>query len=101
MKITSDTSSRLEQLRQEQKFVEEDFYPGAPTDEIRTRCEQRVNVFVDKVRQLLNQDAEEAALLALADEMEQTFAEEDTEEREKVTDYIGEVLRILEIDAEQ
>ena len=101
MKIRPDTISKLDELKSEAKFVEEDFYPGAPTDEIRTRCEDRVNTFLDEVRRLLDGAADEAALVALSAELEESFEDEDTEEREKVGDYIYEVLRILEIDAKQ
>ncbi len=35
----------LRRLRAEKKFAADEFYPGAPTELIRLRCEARVNRF--------------------------------------------------------
>jgi hypothetical protein len=100
MKVTHDVKVKLNELKLERKFIEEDFYPGAPTEEIRVACEKRVNAFIEKVVFILDTKPEAAEVLALSEELERSFRTEDTEEREKVGDYICEVLRILDIDVE-
>jgi hypothetical protein len=85
----------LRHLQQERKFAEEDFYPGAPTEEIRRKCEQRVNDFLESFIDLLQKGAPSGALVARSRELEAAFHDEDTEEREKVGDYIGEAMRII------
>jgi hypothetical protein len=74
-------------------FVEEDFYPGAPTEGTRVECEQRVNHFLHRIISLLHREAPKEALLAQANELEASFHHEDSEERVKVGDDIGAALR--------
>ena len=84
-------------MREEKKFVEEGVYPGAPTEEIRSRCEARVNRFLDEVQAILSGSGKKEDAVRRARVLEDSFAGEDTEEREKVGDYIGEVMRLLRI----
>jgi len=95
--FTPETLSRLRHLQQERKFAEEDFYPGAPTEDIRVECERRVNHFLDRVISLLQDGTTKDALIAQTTELQATFQHDDTEEREKVGDYIGETMRIISI----
>ena len=87
----------LEALKQEAKFVETQHYPGAPTEDIRSRCEARVNEFLVYVTGQLREGIDEAALYSSARSLVDSFDREDTEEREKVGDYIGDAMSILDL----
>ena len=88
----------IRQLRTEKKFVEEGMYPGAPDEDIRLRCEAGVNRFLDEFVALLARDASKEDLLSCAQTMLDSFAEEDTEEREQADTYVGEVMRAVGIE---
>jgi hypothetical protein len=93
--FTPEALSRLQHLRQERKFAEKEYFPGATTEEIRLQCERRVNHFLDRIITLLQQGATKENLIAKASELEASFRRNDTEEREKVGDYIAETMRII------
>lgn len=95
MRTTPESSEAIQLLRAEEKFVEEDFYPGAPDEDIRLRCQKRVDRLIDDVLALLGRDASKEEILARAKTTIDSFEEEDTEEREKVGDYIGEMMRAI------
>ena len=98
IKATPEIVSELKALQASEKFTEEDFYPGAPTEEIRSSCEGRVNDFIGDVLALLAAEADREDIFSRARVLTQTFEEEDTEEREKVDDYIGETMALLGIE---
>lgn len=93
--ITSDILARLQHLQHERKFAETEFYPGAVTEEIRLECERRVNVFLADLIILLQGGTSREDLFVQARVLIETFAEEDTEEREQVDNYIGEAMGII------
>lgn len=95
MRTTPESLQVLRDLRGEKKFVEEDFYSGAPDEDIRLRCQARVDHMMDDVLSLLGSDASKEEILARAQTTIVSFEEEDTEEREKVGDYIGEMMRAI------
>ena len=98
MRTTPESLQVLRDLRAEKKFVEEDFYPGVPDDDIRLRCQVRVDQMMDDVLSLLGRDASKEEILARTQTTIDSFEEEDTEEREKVGDYIGEMMRAIGLD---
>ena len=93
--IAPEALSRLRQLQQKPKFSPERYYPGAPNEDIRSRCEKRVNDFLSGVISSLQRDSQREDVFTQARALNSTFAKEDTEEREKVEDYIGETMRII------
>jgi hypothetical protein len=93
--MTPDALNQLEDFQKQLKFTEEGFYPGAPTEEIRVRCEQQVNVYLQEVIHLLMNGCERKALFERARTLCKAFDDEDTEERDKVGEYIGEVMIII------
>ena len=98
MRVTPGSLQVLRALRAEKKFVEEDFYSGAPDEDIRLRCQAWVDHMIDDVLSLLGRDASKEEILARAKTTIDSFEEEDTEEREKVGDYIGEMMRAIGLD---
>jgi hypothetical protein len=95
--ITPETLAGLETFRDSKKFTEEDFYPGAPTEDIRATCEARVNAFIQDVISLLSSGTGREEIFSCGRALIELFEEEDTEEREKVDDYIGEAMNIIGI----
>jgi hypothetical protein len=96
--VTPDALNRLRRLQDEKKFSDERFYPGAPTEKIRIECERRVNDFLADSISLLQTGTDKEALFTRARALRHTFDEEDTEEREKVDDCIGETMRVVGIE---
>ena len=96
--ITPEVLNQLQHLRLKKKFTEEHFYPGAPSEGIRIECERRVNDFLRDVIGSLERGTERDDVFARAKALSETFAEEDTEERERADDYIGETMRIIGLD---
>lgn len=98
MRTTPESLQVLRDLRAVKKFVEEDFYPGAPDEDTRLRCQAWVDHMIDDVLSLLGRDASKEEILARAKTTIDSFAEEDTEDREKVGDYIGGMMRAIGLD---
>jgi len=98
MRASPESLAAIRQLRAEKKFVEQSLYPGAPDEDIRLRCEASVNRFLDAFVTLLARDASKEELLSCAKAMLDSFAEEDTEEREQADTYVGEVMRAIGLD---
>ena len=96
--ITPRAFATLQGLRDKKKFVAERSYPGAPTEEIRLRCEACVNDFLDGVLAVLRHGAKKEDLFECTRRLHASFEEADTEEREKVDDYVGEMMRTIGID---
>jgi hypothetical protein len=98
MKLTPKTQAAIKSLKLETKFLETEYYPGAVDEETRLRCEKRVNAFLDKCESLLARSTADHILYKAAKELEDQFEEEDTEEAERVGDYIGDFMRIVGLD---
>jgi hypothetical protein len=98
MQATPQALAAIRQLRATKKFLPENLYPGAPDEQIRTRCEAAVNRYLDETLLLLNRDASRDEIFARTKRMLDDFADEDTEEREQADTYIGEAMRALGID---
>lgn len=97
MHASPESLTAIRRLRIEKKFVEESFYPGAPDEGIRLRCEAGVNRFLDEFMALLERNASKEELLSCAKNMLDSFAEEDTEEKEQADTYVGEVMRAIRL----
>lgn len=98
MHSSPESLAAIRLIRTEKKFVEQDMYPGAPDEDIRLRCESVVNRFLDEFVALLARDASKEQLLFCSKAMLDSFAEEDTEEREQADTYLGEVMRAVGIE---
>jgi hypothetical protein len=98
MNISPESLIAIRKLRIEKKFVTLKFYPGAPDEDTRVRCEDSVNQFLDTVVALLERGASKEQILTRAKETLDLFSREDTEERERADDYVGVVMRSIGID---
>jgi hypothetical protein len=95
--ISEEQFRALDALLNEPKFAKTAHYPGAPTEKIRSRCEARVNDFLQFIELNLRGGTDKATLYSNARALVASFDREDTEERERVGDYVGDAMRILEL----
>lgn len=95
--VTPEVLQRLSVLRSESKFIEENLYPGAPTEEIRLHAERAVNVMLDRLVVGLRQSPRKSYVLSEFLGMLAAFEHEDTEEREQACTYCERVMDILGI----
>ena len=95
---SSATLADLHTLIEQVKFNEEEYYAGAPTEEIREDCERMVNTFIQTVIMSLKRGVEVEDIFQLAQKLVIAFEEEGDEEAERADDYIAEVMTILEIE---
>jgi len=95
--ISLQTISDLNSLHSERKFDEEDFYPGAPTEEERVSCEGSVNDFISDILVLGPKGIDREVIFSRTRRLIETFEGQDTEEREKVDDYVAQIMMLLGI----
>lgn len=98
MNLNPKIQAAIRSLKQEKKFLEADYYPGAADEETRVRCEKRVNAFLDKCESLLARSTAPHILYKAAEELQDQFDEENAEEAEQVGHYIGEFMNLLGLD---
>src|SRR5688572_3056811 len=99
LNITPEVLQQLAALRAELKFQKEDFYPGAPTEEIRRRSENAVNTMLDTIRSELSRSPQKAYVLSEFLVMLAAFESADSEEREQACSYCERVMEILNIES--
>lgn len=75
----------------------EDFYPGAPDEETRLRCQALTDRFIEDLIAMLGADSSKKAVIAHVKKTIDSFDHEDTEERERVDDYVGEIMEFVGI----
>jgi len=97
MQTSPESLATLRTLRAKRKFVEDGLYPGAPDEDIRLRCEARINQLLDEFLALLARGASREQLLSCAKVALDRFSEEDTEELEQADTYVAEVMRAVGI----
>ncbi|MES2597623.1 MAG: DUF4844 domain-containing protein [Verrucomicrobiota bacterium] len=98
MKLTPKIQAEIKALKLEKKFLETEYYPGAVDEETRLRCEGLVNKFLDRCESLLARSTVDHILYKAAKKLQDQFDLEDTEEAERVGDYIGDFMRIVGLD---
>lgn len=98
LSYSSATLADLHMLIEQVKFNEEEYYAGAPTEEIREDCERMVNTFIQTVVMALKRGAEVEDIFQLAQKLTIAFEDEENEEAERADEYIAEVMNILEIE---
>ena len=97
LKITTSTINALKRLRSSAKFTVEDFYPGAPTEELRTEAEQLVNRLLDRLTANLGKSPYKQFVLDEFCQSLDAFKQTDTEERERLCAYLEEIMDIIGI----
>ena len=74
-------------------------YVGAPTEEIRKRCEKLINDLVSELMEGLPLNSNKTFVLDMFKKHLENFRDEDTEEREQATGYCEDIMDILLIES--
>jgi hypothetical protein len=92
--ITFDASVRSEllALREEKKFVAENFYPGAPTEALRADAEDQINQLIVRLLSSLTPDSRKSFVLSEFKISMERFKQIDTEERERFCGYLEQIM---------
>ena len=99
LNVTPEVVQNLLTLRSEPKFGEEDFYPGAPSEEVRQKAETAVNAMLGRLATGLAKMPRKSYVLSEFQEMLRAFEDEDSEEREQACAYCERVMDILKIES--
>jgi Domain of unknown function (DUF4844) len=99
LSITQKEVEALRSLRSIPKFLAEDFYPGAPTEVLRSEAEGQINYLLDKLIEELPHNPEKGFVLSQFKEALSRFAQSDTEERERFCGYLEEIMDITSIES--
>jgi len=99
LSITDATVKQLRDLRAEAKFQADApaFYPGAPNEAVRSRCEQRVNALIDRLVAGLPSHPTQQYVLEQLGTTVVSFGHEDFEERERLLLYLERIMAIAGI----
>lgn len=96
--VTPSTIKGLRTFQDKPKFVKEGFYSGALNETVQKRCEESINILVEKIIKNIEQNPQKEFVI---DEFENTLAnfdEEDTEEREQACVYLEQLMAILGVE---
>ena len=99
LSINEATLQRLRHLRAEPKFHEDvpTLYPGAPNDEVRSRCERQLNALIDRLTAGLPTHAVKQYVLGEFRTTLTAFESEDSEECDRLLHYMEEIMDITGI----
>jgi hypothetical protein len=95
----TEISAALTRLRAVEKFKAEAFYPGAPNEKLRVEAEQTVNTLLDRLMPVLRAPADKKLVLGEFRLTLDSFAQTDTEERERLCGYLEEIMDIVGIES--
>jgi hypothetical protein len=101
LSITDATLADLRELRLQPKFHEDwaVFYPGAPDEVIRARCESRVNELLDRLIAGVSKNPSKDYVLEQFRATLPLFDSEDSEERDRVALYLEGIMDIVGIES--
>ena len=101
LEITEDTLAGLRELRGESKFHEDpaSFYPGAPDETIRARCETRMNDLLDRLIAGIHEDPTNGYVLEEFRSSLALFDQEDSEERDRTLLYLERIMDIVGVES--
>ena len=99
--INEATVQRLRQLRAEPKFHEDmpTFYPGAPNEEVRSRCEHQLNALLDRLITGLPTHAAKQYVLEEFRTTLTSFRPEDSEECDRLLHYMEQIMDVTGIES--
>ncbi len=99
LNISSDTIDKLKQFKDIKKFLPSGMYPGAPSESIRSKCEEGINQMVSELIENLSDNPNKSYVLAVFKKHLEKFDLEDTEEREQAAFNCEKVMDILGIES--
>lgn len=99
--ITEATFSQLRGFRAEPKFHEDlpAFYPGAPNENIRERCELKLNGLLDRLIEGLPKNPTRNYVLKEFRSTLNLFEVEDSEERDRIALYLERIMVIVGVES--
>jgi hypothetical protein len=94
--ITDRTMVQLRDLRAEPKFraYAPTFYPGAPNESVRSRCEQQLNLLIDRLIAALSSHPTKGYVLQQFRATLPLFGHEDSEEQDRLLAYLERIMDI-------
>jgi len=92
-------AAHLKRLKAVEKFRAEAFYPGAPTEQLRSEAEQSVNALLDRLIPVIPTPADKQFVLQEFRRTLEAFTQSDTEERERLCGYLEEIMDIVGIES--
>jgi len=100
LSVGPDQIAALQQLRAERKFApyERDFYPGAPNEAIRARCQAAVDDLLDVLARDLTTHPTKEYVLGEFRRTLTRFDLEDSEERDRAGGYLEQTMDIVGIE---
>ena len=99
LSINEAIMQRLRDLRAEPKFHEDmqTLYPGAPNEEVRSRCEHQLNALIDRLIAGLPAHTAKQYVLEEFRTTLTAFQSEDSEECDRLLRYMEQVMDITGI----
>ncbi len=99
--LGSPDNARLQNLRSESKFAEfsPTLYPGAPTEVVRVRCERALNRYLEDLLDLTSRPWSKQLVMNRTRTLLVEFQSEDSEERDRLLDYLEETLEAVGIES--
>lgn len=103
-KMIHNNTERLQKLNSllvEKKFTTDEklFYPGAPSEEIRTTCEQAMNIVVKALIDIPDDGITEDEFWRLLEMAAEVYKRFDSEEMDRGLSYMEEIMDIYGIDS--
>jgi len=102
LNITPATIESLKKFEKISKFnerEEHDYYPGAPDETVRARCEKAINQMVAELISGLPENPKKEYVLSTFAKHLKKLEMEDTEEREEACYYCEKIMEILSIES--
>ena len=101
LSITDKTVQELRDLREAQKFHENPatFYPGAPNEIVRTRCQVVLNALIDRLIADLPAHPQKQFVLQQFRISLASFNTEDSEEKDRLLIYLEQIMDIARIES--
>lgn len=99
LQIDAAVISRLQELRDERKFVAHppSFYPGAPSEAIRITAQSSIDATIDQLIVSLPVKPQRSTVLAAFKASLPAFDHFDTEERDRALLYLEQIMEITNV----
>jgi hypothetical protein len=101
MELKEIKLDQLAALKGERKFDAHVMYPGAPSEEVRARCESLVNELIETLMRGLPKQPDTSFVVSVFKSHLDRLGSEDTEEKERTCGYCENIMDILGIESSE